>query len=74
MVAVKCPKCGAEIKYIAMGAYASSVAVAIVDPGYTVVINDNGREIKGHLRHKCPEKKSENTRAKEDRNNASETL
>jgi phage FluMu protein Com len=51
---VKCPKCGAEIKYIPVGYTQSATGTFIVDPEYTEVINDNGRVIKGHIRHKCP--------------------
>jgi predicted RNA-binding Zn-ribbon protein involved in translation (DUF1610 family) len=51
---VKCPKCGAEIKYIPVGYTQSATGTLIVEPEYTEVINDNGRVIKGHLRHKCP--------------------
>jgi hypothetical protein len=61
---VKCPKCGAEIKYIPTGYSESALGVVIVDPDYTEVINDNGRVIKGHRRHRCPETDSENEREK----------
>jgi hypothetical protein len=53
---VKCSKCGAEIKYIPMGHYSTSKTTETVDAGYIEIINDNGRMIKGHLRHKCPTK------------------
>jgi hypothetical protein len=51
---VKCPKCGAEIKYIP--AYVKSErGVIVVDLEYIKVITDAGREIQGHIRHQCPE-------------------
>jgi hypothetical protein len=59
---VKCSKCGAEIKYIPMATRSESGASVIVDAGYIEVINDNGRVIKGHIRHKCPEKEDVNER------------
>lgn len=52
---VKCPKCGKEIKYIPTGYAESASGVIIVEPDYTEVINDNGRVVKGHTRHCCPE-------------------
>ena len=50
---VKCSKCGAEIKYIPLTARVDALAMAIVDAAYTELINDNGRVIKGHVRHIC---------------------
>jgi hypothetical protein len=50
-----CPHCGREIRYIPIGYTESSIGVAIVEPEYTEIISDNGRMIKGHLRHRCPE-------------------
>jgi len=58
---VKCPKCGAEIKYIPMGFTRENRGVAVVDAEYTEVFNDNGRLIKGHIRHRCLETPKENT-------------
>jgi hypothetical protein len=52
---VKCPKCGAEIKYIPVSYTADQRGAITVEPEYTEIINDNGRVIKGHLRHRCPE-------------------
>jgi hypothetical protein len=52
----KCPKCGAEIKYIPVGYNIEEIGVVIVDPEYTEIINDGGRLIKGHIRHRCLEK------------------
>jgi hypothetical protein len=49
----KCPKCGAEIKYIPMG-FISAPGVAVVEPEYTETIGDNGRILKGYLWHRCP--------------------
>jgi hypothetical protein len=46
----KCPKCGAEIKYIP-----TRHGVAVVEPEYTEIINDDGRASRGHVRHRCPE-------------------
>jgi len=48
---VKCPKCGAEIKYIPLrfGGY-----TAIVDLGTIEVYTDSGRKVEGHAIHKCP--------------------
>lgn len=48
----KCPKCGVEIKYIPLG-YEVMGPVAIVEQDYIEVINDRGRVVKGHLRHRC---------------------
>ena len=53
---VKCPTCGAEIKYIPVTADGERLAV-MVEPEDTEVIQDSGRVVKGHLRHKCPENK-----------------
>jgi hypothetical protein len=51
----RCPKCGVEIKYIPVGYNIDETGVVIVDPDYTEIINDGGRLIKGHLRHRCRE-------------------
>jgi hypothetical protein len=61
----KCPKCGAEIKYIPVGYNIEEMGVAIVDPKYTEIINDGGRLIKGHLRHCCPETVNEDVKIDE---------
>lgn len=49
MVTVKCPKCGAEIKYIPCG-----LGVSIVDIEVIEVVTERGRTVQGYLRHKCP--------------------
>ena len=54
---VKCPTCGAEIKFIPVTTDRERLAV-MVEPEETEIIKDNGRVVKGHLRHKCPEKES----------------
>lgn len=53
---VKCPVCGGEIKYIPVGYAESAIGTLVVEVDYTEVITDNGRTVKGHLRHKCPDK------------------
>jgi hypothetical protein len=53
---VKCPACGKEIKYIPVGYTQSAAGVVMAETGYTEVITDSGRVVKGHLRHKCPDK------------------
>ena len=53
---VKCPSCGMEIKYIPVGYNQSSICILIVEPDYTEVFTDSGRMVKGHIRHKCPDK------------------
>ena len=53
---VKCPKCGAEIKYIPIISMGHERTSAAVDPELTEVIQDSGRVVKGYLRHKCPER------------------
>jgi hypothetical protein len=54
MLEVKCgcPKCGAEIKYIP-----TRDSQIVVNAEYVEVINDRGRTVQGHFRHKCAEKK-----------------
>lgn len=52
---MKCRKCGAEVKYIAVSYMVDPRGVIEVRPEYTRVINDSGRVITGHLRHECPE-------------------
>jgi hypothetical protein len=53
---VKCPTCGAEIKYIPVGYVQSAAGAVIVEMEYAEVITDSGRVVKGHIRHKCPDK------------------
>jgi len=43
-----CPKCGADIKYIA-----TREGNIVVKAEYTEIIKDNGRAIQGHFRHIC---------------------
>jgi hypothetical protein len=56
----QCPKCGAHIKYIPVSYQVDVRGTIAVEPGYTEVINDGGRVIKGHARHCCPETVREN--------------
>jgi hypothetical protein len=49
----RCPKCGAEIKYIPVSYQVDAQGTIAVDPEYSEVISDSGRMIKGHSRHHC---------------------
>jgi hypothetical protein len=49
----RCSKCGAEIKYIPVSYHVDAQGTIAVEPEYTEVINDGGRVIKGHVRHRC---------------------
>ena len=51
----RCPKCGAEIKYIATG-YTAQV-VCECEP--LEVVNENGHKFKGYPLHKCKEEKTD---------------
>jgi hypothetical protein len=51
----QCPQCGARIKYIPVSYRVDERGTIAVEPEYIEVINDGGRVIKGHLRHRCPE-------------------
>ena len=55
---VKCPKCGAEIKYIPVTSPGHERLAVTVEPETTEVIQDTGLVARGHLRHKCPEEKT----------------
>jgi predicted RNA-binding Zn-ribbon protein involved in translation (DUF1610 family) len=48
---VKCPKCGAEVRYIP-----SKGNTLITDAEPKEVITATGRVVMGYTRHKCPEK------------------
>ncbi|MDR1230037.1 MAG: hypothetical protein LBK61_01410 [Spirochaetaceae bacterium] len=50
---VKCTKCGKEVKYIPVSCMKSDAGTVAVEPEYTGVITDGGREVKGHVRHIC---------------------
>ena len=57
---VKCPACGAEIRYIPCGITVSEKGVIITDAESKELITESGRTIKGFPRHICPENKEKN--------------
>ena len=50
----RCPKCGAEIRYMPCRASQSPSGVLIVEAVTVEVITDSGRIVQGYLRHECP--------------------
>ena len=56
---VKCPKCGAEIKYIPVTSAGYERSAVTVETETTEVIQDSGRVVRGYLRHRCPAKKKD---------------
>jgi hypothetical protein len=57
----RCPKCGAHIKYIPVSFQMDVRGTIAVEPDYTELVNDGGRIVKGHVRHRCPEAARTNT-------------
>ncbi len=51
-----CPKCGKEIKYIAIG----FDEMAICDAYEIDIVTENGHKFRGYPRHVCPAEKQEN--------------
>ena len=51
----RCPKCGAHIKYIPVSFQVDVRGTIAVEPEESELVNDGGRIVKGHVRHRCPE-------------------
>ena len=49
----RCPKCGAEIRYVPCRPSQSPSGVLIVGAKTVEVITDSGRVVQGHLMHEC---------------------
>jgi hypothetical protein len=57
---LKCPKCGAEIRYIVGAPSAGTPGQPIaVDIALETLISDTGRRLQGHREHECKTGKEE---------------
>lgn len=62
----KCNKCGADIRYIAVG----SDKCIVCDEKEYQFITENGRQTKGYLIHICKKMEGENERSESTNNSA----
>jgi len=56
---VVCPKCGGEVRYIALAPSAGTPGQPIaVDTALETLISESGRRLQGYKVHVCPEKET----------------
>jgi len=53
---LRCPECGAAVRYIPSGFSGSSGGVFVVDAEAGELVTESGRVIQGYPRHECPQK------------------